>query len=82
VSELFPVEMRGMAVALFYSLGTAAGGIGAPLLLGSLIQTGNPWKVALGYWVGAALLVGAACVAAIFAVPAEGKSLEAIADLE
>lgn len=82
VSELFPVEMRGMAIALFYSLGTAAGGIAAPTLLGAFIETGSRWRVAQGYWLGAALLILAACIAIFFAVPAEQKSLETIADLK
>lgn len=82
VSELFPVEMRGMAIALFYAVGTAAGGVGAPALLGSLIESGKRWNVSQGYWFGAALLMIASGVAAAFAVPAEGMSLENIAELK
>ena len=81
-SELFPVEMRGMAIALFYAIGTAVGGVGAPALLGSLIESGNRWNVSKGYWLGSALLLIAAGVAAAFAVPAEGMSLEGIAELK
>ncbi|MEO5968947.1 MAG: MFS transporter, partial [Bdellovibrionia bacterium] len=81
VSELFPVEMRGMAIALFYAIGTGVGGIGAPALFGALIQTGDRLKVAEGYFIGAGLMIFAAVVAAILGVPAEGKSLEILADL-
>jgi MFS family permease len=76
VSELFPVELRGLAIALFYAVGTAIGGLVAPALFGALIESGDRWRVFSGYFVGGALMVGAAGVAAWLAVPAEGKSLE------
>jgi len=78
VGELFPVQMRAMAIALFYSVGTAVGGIGAPALLGTLIESGNRFRVAEAYYLGAALLIGGALVAVFFAVPAERKSLESL----
>ncbi len=80
VSELFPVELRGLAIAIFFAVGTAAGGLVAPALFGILIETGSRTQVLKGYLVGGALMVGAACVAAALGVPAEGKSLEAIAE--
>ena len=76
VSELFPVEIRGAAIALFYSLGTALGGLVAPALFGALIESGQRWSVFWGYAIGSALMVGAAGTAAWLGVPAEGKSLE------
>ncbi len=76
VSELFPVELRGMAIAVFYSVGTAAGGLAAPAVFGALIQTGDAVQVMKGYLVGAALMVAAAAVALAFGVRAEGRSLE------
>jgi MFS family permease len=76
VSELFPVELRGMAIALFYAVGTAAGGLAAPALFGALLETGSRGRVFIGYLVGALLMVLAGGVAALFGVPAEGKSLE------
>jgi MFS family permease len=82
VSELFPVEIRGMAIAVFYSVGTGIGGVVAPALLGRLIQSGNRVDVAIGYYIGAGLLILAATVAAVLAVSAEGKSLEEIAELD
>jgi MFS family permease len=78
VSELFPVELRGMAIALFYAAGTGAGGLAAPLLFGRLLETGSRDRVAIGYFVGAALMVGAGLVAAALGVSAERKSLESI----
>jgi MFS family permease len=81
VSELFPVELRGMAIALFYAVGTAAGGLAAPALFGALIQTGSRHEVFLGYALGGALMVLAAIAAATLGVDAEGKSLEQIAEM-
>jgi len=76
VSELFPVAMRGLAIALFYAVGTAAGGLLAPSLFGVLIASGSRLQVALGDALGAVLMLLAAGVAAWLGVPAERKSLE------
>jgi MFS family permease len=76
VSELFPVELRGLAIAIFYSIGTAAGGLAAPAIFAALIQTGSRTQLLEGYLLGALLMLMAAAVAAALAVPAEGKSLE------
>ncbi|HEY2406672.1 MAG TPA: MFS transporter [Polyangiaceae bacterium] len=78
VSELFPVELRGMAIALFYAVGTAAGGLLAPALFGALLETGSRARVCLGYLIGAALMILAGLVAAVLGVPAERKPLEAL----
>jgi MFS family permease len=79
VSELFPVELRGMAIAVFYAIGTGAGGVAAPALFGALVGTGSRAGVLYGYLFGAGLMVIAGIVAAVLAVPAERKSLEEIA---
>jgi MFS family permease len=79
VSELFPVELRGMAIAFFYAVGTAVGGLFAPLILGALIESGSRPRVALAYVFGGALFLAGAAAAAIFGVAAERKSLEEIA---
>jgi MFS family permease len=76
VSELFPVELRGMAIALFYAAGTAMGGLTAPALFGWLLESGSRARLAAGYFLAAALMVAAGCVAAAIGVAAEGKSLE------
>src|SRR5258708_36724165 len=52
VSELFPVELRGMAIALFYAVGTGVGGLAAPALPGALLESGSPERVFLGYLLG------------------------------
>jgi len=82
VSELFPVELRGMAIAIFYSIGTGAGGVIAPSLFGALLATGSRQGVLVGYLIAAGLMIGAGVVAAFLAVPAEGRSLEEIAAMD
>ena len=82
VSELFPVELRGMAIAIFYAIGTGAGGVAAPALFGALVGTGSRMGVLWGYLVAAALMIAAGLVAAALALPAEGRSLEEIAEME
>jgi MFS family permease len=78
-SEIFPLETRAMAIALFYALGTLLGGVTAPFLFGQLIGTGKEWIVAGGYAIAAALMVGAAVCELILGVEAAGKSLEDVA---
>ncbi|HEY3352378.1 MAG TPA: MFS transporter [Polyangia bacterium] len=79
VSEIFPLEVRGCAIALFYACGTLVGGVGAPLLFGALIGTGSRDLLFLGYLAGAAVMLGAAGVEATLGVPAERRPLESIA---
>jgi MFS family permease len=79
VSEIFPLEMRALAIALFYAAGTAVGGAVAPVLFGSLMETGSPVWLAAGYLLGAGLMVAAAGVEWVLGVDAEQKGLEAIA---
>jgi MFS family permease len=79
VSEIFPLEMRALAIAFFYAVGTAVGGISGPLLFGQLIATSSRGAVAVAFVIGAVVMaIGG--IAEIFAgVEAEGKSLEDIA---
>jgi len=79
VSEIFPLEIRALAIAFFYAIGTGVGGIAGPLLLGMLINTGSRGSVAVGYVIGAALMMGAALVEALWGIAAERKSLESVA---
>jgi MFS family permease len=79
VSESFPVEVRALAIAFFYALGTGIGGIGAPWLFGVLIATGDPASIAAGYALGAVLMIGAGGMAWWLAVDAERKPLEEVA---
>jgi MFS family permease len=78
VSEIFPLEIRAFAIAIFYALGTLIGGVGAPLLFGALIATHSKTDVALGYLLGALLMLSAAVCEHFIGVEAAGKSLESI----
>ncbi len=78
VSEIFPLEIRAFAIALFFAFGTLAGGVASPVLFGELIASGHRSHVAWGYALGAALmLLGAACELVI-GVEAAGMGLEAV----
>jgi MFS family permease len=79
VSESFPLEVRALAIALFYAVGTGVGGVAGPYLLGHLIDTGSRFSVFLGYLLGAVLMLIAAVVAAFWATAAERKPLEDVA---
>lgn len=78
-SELFPLEMRAFAIAVFYALGTLFGGAAAPMLFGHLIGTGSIGMLVMGYVFAAALMIIASVVAFIMGVDAENKSLEEVA---
>ena len=78
VSEIFPLEMRGMAISLFYALGTLVGGAAAPALFGWLIGTGVRRDLLWGLVAAATLMLAAAAAEAVWGVAAEGKSLEEI----
>jgi MFS family permease len=78
VSEVFPLEIRALAIAVFYACGTLIGGVGAPALFGALTETGSRVMLFWGYLAGAALMVGAAAIEWIYGVAAERKPLEAV----
>ena len=79
VSEIFPLEIRALAIAIFYAIGTLAGGVGAPALFGWIIGTGSSTALFAGYLVAATLMILGALVEAWIGVPAERRSLEHIA---
>jgi MFS family permease len=82
-SEVFPMETRALCIAFFYAIGTAVGGISGPLLFGKLIEDASASKditqIAIGYFIGAVLMVGGGLVEAFLGVKAEGQALESIA---
>jgi MFS family permease len=78
VSETFPLEIRALAIAFFYAIGTGLGGIAGPLLFGFLVNTGSRESVAAGYVFGAILMAIAALVEALWGIAAERKSLESL----
>src|SRR2546421_1706230 len=79
VSEIFALEIRALAIAIFYAFGTLAGGVGAPILFGWIIGTGSKSALFAGYLVGAGLMIVGALVEAWLGVNAERKSLEQVA---
>ncbi|WP_229859367.1 MFS transporter [Streptomyces poonensis] len=79
VSEIFPMETRAMAIAFFYAIGTAAGGISGPLIFAELTESGVVADTVLAFQIGAGLMCAAGLVAAFLAVRAERRSLEDIA---
>jgi len=79
VSETFPLEVRALAIAMFYSIGTGIGGVAGPALFGALIDTGSRNSVFAGYLLGSGLMIVAAVVAWRFAISAERRTLEAVA---
>jgi len=79
VGESFPLEVRASAIAWFYAVGTALGGIAGPVVFGHLIASGARTDVFIGYALGGILMLAAAVVAAFLAVDAERRSLESVA---
>jgi MFS family permease len=73
------LEARALAIAFFYAVGTAVGGIASPVLFGSLVGSGERGAVFLGYLLGAGLMIAAAVVALVLGINAERKSLEEVA---
>jgi MFS family permease len=79
VSEIFPLEIRALAISLFFAVGTLVGGVAAPSLFGYIIGTGSRSFLFGGYLLGAFLMIGGAAVEAWLGVKAERQSLESIA---
>jgi MFS family permease len=79
VSETFPLEIRALAIAVFYAVGTGIGGVAGPALFGALLDTGSRASLFAGYLLGAGLMIAAAVVAWRYCVAAERQPLESIA---
>ena len=79
VGESFPLELRALAIALFYAFGTLLGGAFSPWLFGILIASGSRNEILGGYLLGAALMIIAALVELKLGIAAEGRSLEDVA---
>jgi MFS family permease len=79
VSETFPLEVRALAIALFYAIGTGIGGVAGPALFGALVDSGSRGSVFAGYLVGAGLMLAAAWIARRYGIAAERQPLEQVA---
>ena len=79
VSEIFPLEVRAKAIAVFFAIAQCFGFLGTHLY-GHLIGTGkDPNALYWGYMIGAGAMILGGLVAAFLGVDAEGKSLEDVA---
>jgi MFS family permease len=78
VSETFPLEIRALAIAVFYAVGTGVGGVIGPWLMGTLIETGSRVSVFWGYALGAVLMIAASMVMMRWGIAAERKPLEEV----
>jgi MFS family permease len=79
VSEIFPMETRALAIAFFYAVGTAIGGITGPLLFGQLISSGERGLVVWSFLIGAAVMAASGFVELWLGVAAEQRPLEELA---
>ena len=79
VGESFPLELRALAIALFYAFGTLLGGVGGPWLFGVLIASGARADILAGYLLGAVLMAAAALIELRLGVSAERRPLEEVA---
>ncbi|MGH7211627.1 MAG: MFS transporter, partial [Acetobacteraceae bacterium] len=79
VGDSFPLEVRAVAIALFYAFGTGVGGVAGPALFGKLIDTGSLVSIMWGYLLGGALMLIGAATAAVLGINAERRPLEEVA---
>ena len=79
VSEVFPMETRALAIAFFYAIGTAVGGISGPLLFANLIGSGERSQVELAFFIGAGVMAIGGIAEIFLGVRAEQTQLEDIA---
>jgi MFS family permease len=79
VSEIFPMETRALAIAFFYAVGTAIGGITGPLLFGQLISSGQRGQVVWSFLIGAVVMAIAGLIELWLGVAAEQRPLEELA---
>ena len=79
VSEIFPIEIRAEAIAVFFAIAQIAGASG-PLLYGALIgDASSTTGLFIGYLIGAGIMILGGLSEVLFGVKAEGLSLESIA---
>ena len=79
VGESFPLEVRAIAIAVFYAFGTGIGGVAGPALFGALIDTGSRVSIFYGYLLGGVLMLVAGGIEALLGVNAERRALEDVA---
>ncbi|MFL5738219.1 MAG: MFS transporter, partial [Actinomycetota bacterium] len=80
VSVAFPLEIRAHAIAFFYAIGSALGGLIGPALFGKLVETGDQGNMFIGYAIGGALMIIGGLMEIFMGIDAEQKSLEEVAE--
>jgi MFS family permease len=78
VSEIFPMELRAQAIAVFFAIAQVFGSLG-PTIYGSFLASGNPTELTIGYLIGAGVMAAGGLIELAFGVAAERKSLEDVA---
>jgi MFS family permease len=79
VSEIFPLEIRAIAISIFYACGTLVGGVAGPALYGYIVGTGSRSFLFWGYIAGAVVIASGGFTELLLGVNAERKSLENVA---
>jgi MFS family permease len=79
IGESFPLETRALAIAMFYAFGTLIGGVAGPATFGALISAGSRDGVAIGYAIGASLMIAAGISEALIGPRCERQPLESVA---
>jgi MFS family permease len=79
VGESFPLEIRALAIALFYAVGTGLGGVSGPWVFGALVESGSSFSIFMGYLFGASLMLIAAATEWKLGIAAERQPLESVA---
>jgi MFS family permease len=78
VSEIFPIEIRAEAIAVFFAIAQCFGAVG-PILYGALIGTGTDRAgLTIGYLIGGGIMIIGGLVEVFLGIDAEGKSLETV----
>ncbi|SFK58065.1 MFS transporter [Geodermatophilus ruber] len=79
VSEIFPLEVRAKAIAVFFAIAQCCGAAG-PAIYGALIGDGSEaGRLFIGYLFGGGVMILGGIVEARLGIPAEQKSLEEVA---
>jgi MFS family permease len=78
ISEIFPIEMRSQAMAIFFSIGLGIGGVISPFLYGNFVQTDNKSTIFFSYILAGIIMIFTSIFGYLYGVDSENKSLEQI----
>ncbi len=80
VSEIFPIEMRSQAMAIFFSFGLGIGGVCSPYIFSSFVKYDNRNTIFISYMIAAVIMILAGIFGFFKGVDAENKPLEQISE--